>query len=395
MLLLLFSSVALRVALAPFGVGLYAKHRFVLLNLLSIAQTLTRLALLFLLLFGQGPRVLWVVIATVAADVAILLVTTFLSRRVLPALKFTYREIRWELVGTLTTFGFWNMLGWLAYLIRKSSDVLILNRMATPQAVTIFHLASLPDNQIESTLQRAFSPVQPAMIEFHATGRRQVIQTLYVRGGRYSLWAALLVITPLIVFREEFWSLYLGSAYGLYADTTIVMALLLARYWITCPNDMINGVAHATNQLRPLCIRYILAALCNVALTLYLVGVLKMGAVGSALATFLIAVFWEPIIMWKFSLGLAGVDFARWFKEAIWEGVLPSLVAAAFALPLRAVTRIDGWFDLAAVIACVCAVYLLTLLVFCLKPDERTDLAQFFSTLRSQIVPMAQEARAK
>src|SRR5713101_6478699 len=88
MVILLSGSLALRVVLVPFGSGMFVRQKFVIANTLTSLQTAIRLALLFALLLGAGPRVLWVVVASVTADAAVVLITTVVSIRVLPAQKF-------------------------------------------------------------------------------------------------------------------------------------------------------------------------------------------------------------------------------------------------------------------------------------------------------------------
>lgn len=376
MMILLTFSVSLGLALAPFSIGLYVKERFVLLNFFQLCHTLIRLVLLFSLLIGAGAKVLWVVVATVTADVAILLLTTGLSRRVLPTLKFRLKEIRWELVKVLGGFGFWSMVGHVAHMIRTASDPLILNKLGTPVNVTCFYLGALPDTHIEATLRKATAPLQPTMVVLQSQGKSPTLQDFYLRAGRYCLWAALFLAVPLVIFRHELWSLYLGSSYGLYADAATVMGLLLARYWIVYPNEiMISMVAQATNQVRPLAIRAVLGACLNVAVTLYLVGALKMGAVGSALATVLIAIIWEPIIMWRFTLRLLDLSFAKWFRETICPGILPATIAGFLIVALKTFSPADSLLKLGILVVCGCIVYLSVLIAFCLRPDERRELS--------------------
>ena len=394
MMSLLVFSVSARLALSPFGVGLYVMQKFVLLNALAFCSALIRSALLFLLLIGVSPRVMWVVVATVTADFAVMLTTVVISRRLLPSLQFRWTRIQLKLLKPLTTFGFWNMVSLVAYILARSMDLLILNKLGTAQNVTAFHLGRLPGSHIEAAISKATAPLQPPMIALYAAGNRKSLQNLYLRGSRYALWAALFLSTPLIVLRHEFWSLYLGKSYEVYADAATVMALLLAVYWVTYPHDMIEKIAHATNQVKPLAIRWFLGALFNAGLTLYLVGVLKMGAVGSAAATLVVALTWEPVIMWKFSLKLVGLSFAEWFKQTVRPGILPALVATIFSLVLKSIVRPDGWTDLAIVVGCGCVVYISVLWAFCLKADERSDVIQIIAKARSLALSSAGSARA-
>ncbi len=384
MVLLLFGSLAFRMVLVPFGVGLYVRQKFVVANTLTMIQTLIRLGLLFVLLLGISPRVLWVVVATVAADLALVVATTILSVRALPALKFRFDHIHWKLVSTLTTFGFWSMIGWFAYLIRKSADVLILNRFGTALNVTTYHLSSLPDNQIEAALQKGAYPLEPHMVALHTTGGPGALHGIYTRGGRYCMWAALLVATPLIAFRHEVWSHYLGSTLRMYADAPLVMMLLLARYWIECPIYLIGMVAQAVNQVRNISILLVLMAVSNLALTIYLVRELHMGAVGSAVGTLVASVVWEPFILWGYCLKLLGMPFGPWFRASVWRGVVPSLIAGGFGFGWRYLMEPRTLPALGCAVTAVGLVYVLSLLFFCLDEEERRELNQLLGRFYSQ-----------
>ncbi len=378
MVLLLFASFALRLALLPFCVGLYVRQKFVVSNALTMVQATIRVVLLFALLFGAGPKVIWVAVASVAADIPILVVTTFLSVRALPALKFRFDCIRWPLLSTLMGFGFWNMISSIGILIRKSSDLLVLNRFATPIDVNTFHLASLTDNQIDAAMGKLLEPVGPHMIAIQTTGGVAALRNLYLRGTRYSLWIALLVATPLIVFRHQIWTLYLGSRFELYATVPIVMVLLLARYWIECPLFFIGMAAYAANRVKELSILVIGTSIFNVGITIYFVHSLHMGAVGSALGTLISVLLWDPIMMWKIGFQLMELKFAPWLREAIGKGILPSLVAGICGFAWIRVMQVGTVSDLLLGTAGVSAVYLLCILLFCLDKDEYQQLKRLF-----------------
>ena len=384
MALLLFSSLSLRLILIPFSVGLYVRQKFVLANTLTMLQALFRLVLLLGLLVGAGPRVLWVVVASVAADVVTIVVTTVLSVQALPALKFRVESIRWELLSNLMTFGFWNMIGSIGAMIRKSSDLLILNRFATPIDVNTFHLASLTDNQIDAALDKTMEPLTPHMVAVHATGRLGALQTLYTRTSRYYMWAALFVTTALVAFRQELWSRYLGPELQVYESVPLVMVLLLARYWIEGPVCLMGMAAYAMHRMRKLSILVIASSISNVAITVYFVHFLHMGAVGSALGTLISTSIWTLFAMWKFSLDLLGLEFRVWVKGVLWQGALPSVVAGLFALAWRYWLQPDTIPELVLAEAIVACLYALTILLFCLDEDERRQLKQLFAKVSSQ-----------
>jgi O-antigen/teichoic acid export membrane protein len=279
------------------------------------------------------------------------------------------------------TFGFWNMISSLGVLIRKSSDVLILNRFASPIDVDSFHLASLTDNQIDAALAKLAEPIGPHMVALHTNGALAAMQRIFIRGGRYCLWAALFVATPLIAFRHQLWLHYLGSRFEVYSDVPIVMVLLLARYWFECPICFLGMAAYAMQRVRTLSLIIIAYAVTNVVITVYFVHFLHMGAIGSAAGTLLSVLLWVPLAMWRLSLKLLGMKFGEWFRATVWRGTLPSVVAGLFGWGWRSWIQPETIPDLLLAAAVVASVYLLSILLFCLDEDERLQLKQIFEKI--------------
>lgn len=379
MLILLFASTSFRLILAPFGMGLYICEKFVVLNLLTMLQAVVRAGLLFGLLLGAGPRVLWIVVATVAADSVFVLITIVLSVRAVPTLKFRFDHIRWGLLSGLISFGAWNMIGAMAQIIRTSSDVLILNRFATPIDVNTFQLASLPNNHIDAAESQMMQPLQPFVVARHSTGGPAALQDIYLWGSRYYMWTALLVATPVLVFREQLWALYLGSRFTVYADVPVVMALLLARYWIHGPMTFLGWGTFATGRVRKLAMLTISTSVFNVVITIYFVHFLHMGAIGSALGTLTSILVFDPVLLWLIGFKLLGMKFGRWLQDAVWRALVPSAAAGLFAVGWRHWMRPHSISQLVLAVAAVVSVYVLSILLFCMDERERRTLKQIFA----------------
>jgi hypothetical protein len=245
-------------------------------------------------------------------------------------------------------------------------------------------LASLTDNQIDAALDKMNEPMAPHMVAVHTSGRAAALQTAVTRGGRYSLWAALFVATPLVAFRQQLWSHYLGSQLEVYANVSLVMVLLLARYWIECPLYLIGKAAYATGRVRTFALLIIASSVSNVAITVYLVHFLHMGAVGSALGTLIAVLIWDPLVMWKYGLKLLGLELGEWFKATVWRGVLPSAVAGLFAWGWNYWLQPERIPELVLATAIVASVYVLTIGLFCLDADEYRQLKHLFTKGSSQ-----------
>lgn len=378
MLGLLMLSAAIRLPLAPFEVGLYVRQKFIVLNCIRLCTQLLQIALLFILLFGISTRVLWVVVASVSANLCSLFVTVTISRCLVPALKFQTSQIRWPVAREITSFGGWHLLGRIGENIRLAADPVILNKLATPLDVTCFHLGSMPMKQIEAISGVVTRPLGPQLVAMHAAGDTKRLGNTYLRGCRYSLWGVLFLTVPLMIYSREIINLWVGSKY---LTAAIVMPLLLAQYPFIYANAFVGNIALAKAQLGSLTLRGLLVQVINILLTLYLVGSRGMGAVGSAVATFLTMAFIWPIVTYAFALRLVDVRFSRSIRETIWPGWLPALGAAFICILLKITVRPSSLLSIAGCIACGFLCYIVVLLGFCLQLEDRRDLRQLMASI--------------
>jgi O-antigen/teichoic acid export membrane protein len=379
MMALLVFSLALRLPTAPFLVGLYVRQRFVLLNAIRVARELLRIAILFALLFGVSTRVLWVVVAAVSADIVGLWVTLVISRRLVPSLRFRRGEVRWRLARSLTSFGGWSFLANVADTIRTNADAIILNKLGTPLDVTCFYLGSLPYRQIQQGSYTVTAPLEPALTAMHATGAKERLRNAYLRGGRYGLWVSLFLAVPLMVYRRELITLYVGEQY---IAAATVMLLLLSGFPLGYGNVMMPKIAPAMAQIRPWALRAALTHGANLGLTFYFVGALHMGAVGSAAATLTVGIIAQPLLNWPLGRRLVGASFSSWLRESVWPGFLPALAGAATWLGLDVLVRPGSWLALGACAAAGWVVYATVLVLFALQAPEREALATMIARAR-------------
>ncbi|UCD49843.1 MAG: hypothetical protein JSW27_20225 [Phycisphaerales bacterium] len=379
MVALLVFSVAIRPPLAPFCVGLYVRQKFVLQNAIRISCDVVRLVLLFVLLLGVSTRVLWVIVANVVGELLTQVVLMIWSRRLIPALKFRVSEIRWELTRELISFGGWNFLAVVAHRLRQTAMPLILNELATPMDVSLFHFGSLGRRQIDQWTYVATAPLYPVVTGMHALGAKDRIRNLYLRGGRISLWVTLAVSVPALIYATEIMQLYVGSQL---AAAGFIMVLTLAGLPISLGASMVWGVAHATGNIRPVGIRNSIGQLMTIGVALYLVGVAGWGAIGPAYAALAVGSISTVVLTWPLGLKLADVKFDAWIRQTLSPGLAPAAAGAVVWTTLKLAVELDSWskLGLCSLLGGLC--YGAVLLRFCLAPRDRDDLAQVIARIK-------------
>jgi O-antigen/teichoic acid export membrane protein len=385
MLAVMMFSFVVRLLLAPFVVGLYVQQKFVLENCINFGAVLFRIILLFLLLFYVSTSVVWVIVASTSGDLIGLLLIIIVSRKQVPSLRFYMKEFRWHLVRTLVSFGGWNVIGQLGSAIRSAADPLILNRFATPVDVTSFYLGSLADRTIRQLIAASTNPILPQLTAMHATDRRDGLASAFLRLGRFSIWTIMLMIGPLLIFRQEIFQLYLQEKFLTYGSATIVMFLLLSYLPISYSLSGLDYIVLAIAKIRTYMVITSSSQIINLILTIYFVAFLHMGAVGSALATFLVGTTVTLFAYFPLSLKLTGVTKTNFVKETIFPGLMPGIVGIVVWIILRTFVQPSNWMELGICLLLGMFVYLSVLFIWCLQPTDRNDLQKILSIIKLKL----------
>ncbi len=384
MMALLIFAAAVKPPCTAFSVGFFVQQKFALYNAIGIVSELLRVFLLFVLLFGVSTRVLWVVVANVATELVLSVVLLLMSRRMIPALRFRVREIQWERAREVVSFGGWNFLGSMAVRMRETSVLLLLNWLAMPLDVVVFNLGYQGRRQIDAWADVLGGPLYPVVTSMHAMGAKDRIRAIYLRGGRIALWIMLMIALPATLYAAPIIRLYATETY---LEAAVVMVLTLGDIAVGCGAWMIWQVASATGRLRPTSLYVLATQTAIVALVFCAVRLLGWGASGVGLASLLVGLVGEFLVMWPLGLRLAGATFNAWVRETLIPGLTPGCVASVVWAALALVVKPDSWttVGLCTVVGLLC--YWAVLLAFCLEPRDREDLTKIIARLEGFLRP--------
>jgi Na+-driven multidrug efflux pump len=150
---------------------------------------------------------------------------------------------------------------------------------------------------------------------------------------------------------------------------------LLLGFPLTYSTKIFFTIAQATDNLRPVAIRVIIAQLGNLALTLLFVGGLGMGAVGSAGATLITFAILYPLFFWPMSLRVLDISWPRFFSQSLVPGLLPSIIASA-AGGLCSLWIGDAGLIRLIIGVPICLISYTITWLFVLLPADRADLGR-------------------
>ena len=380
---LLVTDFALQMMMTPFAAGFAVRQRYFLLNLIEIGVELLRMSILFTLLFGVGTRVIWVVVASVVANLVSVIARTTVSVRLLPALRFKPSLFQWATARQLFSFGLWTTLNQLAGVIHINGDIIVLNKLATAFDVAVFKVGSEFYNQINAlVVSTALVPMQPVLTSFHALGARERLGEAVLRSARYILWFSLVMVIPLIVYRRPLIILYAGTAYLTAAN---VLALLLLLFLFMPAGFLLAPISEAAARMRGLSLANLVIQLVKLSITLYVVRVLGLGAVGCALSTLTVIGLSHLLVLAPMTLRMAGVRWRRYVNEVLAKSLAPGLAGGVVWVLLGSWVGPVCWASLGFCTALGALAYVAALLAFSLNARERSDLRWMFRSLSRKV----------
>lgn len=376
MMVLLVLTYGVRTLLSPFMLGFHIRQAYVELNVLEITRELLRITILLSLLIGVGPAVLWVVVATTTAELALSGVMVWRSRRLVPELRFDYRLSSLGTARKLTSFGLWTSLGQLGGIMYTNAATILLNLHSTPMDVTCYFLGATLYRQTEILIVTAIGPLLPVVTAMNATRDKARLAATVLRSGRYGLWVSMLIAVPAAIYAEPFVRLYVGEEFG---TAVVVILLFMAMFPFTQAVTLLPLTAMATGRVRAFYLPAFIAQALGLALMLVLAIRFEAGAIGMAAALCVVTVGSQVVYFWWLSLRLIESDFATFLRSVLVPGLAPAACGALAWLALRMLVPIESWTTLFGCGLLGASVYGAAVILFGFEPAAREALRLRFA----------------
>lgn len=382
MLSLLVLGVCVNILSTPFAAGLYVKQKFVTLNIVELLVEIVRVGLMASLLVGVSTRVLWLVVASTVAIFVRLIINRYYTAKLIPATRFKISKINFQTAKQIMGFGAWTSTSGLTGLMQRTGPFMLLNHFSTALDVTVFNLGRLIDLNIKRITQAAGQPLEPAMVRKFAEEGIEGLKSLYYRGGRYQLWILMVVVPPLVVFRREIVTLYVGEQYVAAGD---VMLFYFLAYPFDYAGSMFYRVAHACGQVGEF---YKIQMAVTVVSFLFSIGLVvfwDFGGVGIAIAFFLSSALMNVGFMWPAGLRMVEGSAGQFFHKILWRGCLPVILASGVCFGIKMVMPPEGWFQVFGYSFVSLLVYAGTIYGLCMDPADRILVRKGLGGIRKKL----------
>lgn len=378
MMALLVLSFTIEMLLLPFQIAYAIRQRYFEQNALKAGRDFARAILMVACLVALGPNVLWVVASNFVADLVLAVILLVRSLRMVPELRMDWSLFDFQRARMLMSFGVWTTVGRLGAIMFTNAATLLLNLFGTPVGVTSYHIGATFFRQIQSTINLATIPLQPAMTAMNALDDQRRLASTVMRGGRYGLWASMFVATPLSIYADTFIDLYLGPDYAIAAT---VIVLFMAMFPFLHPTVLLAQTAMATARVRDYFLPAFLFPFVGFLVTLSLIHWAGIGAVGVTAVLTVTVIVSQVCYFWWLQLRLVGASPVAFRDQVLLRGLAPAAGGAVVWGALKILVAPAGWVSLLGCSAIGALAYMAVLLAFSLTAAERAD----FRTLRGRL----------
>ena len=311
-----------------------AYEKFVFLKILTIIRMILFPAIMVpILIYGYKS----IAMTTVSLILSIFFnIIYFYYCREKLNIRFAFNNIDKSIVISLFTYTFFIALNIIVDQINWNVDKLLLGRFKGTVVVAIYSVAFSLYNfydMLSSSVSEVFTPRVHNIINIYKDEREKCyfeLNSLFVKIGRIQFLILALIVSGVIVFGKPFIEFWVGKGYE---DSYYVAIILMIPASISLIQKLGIEIQRAENKHQFRSIAYIIMALVNLVLSIYLCQL--YGAVGCAIGTAVSLILANGLIMniyYYFKCGIDVIDFWKNIIRMSWGLILP--ITVSFLLPI-------------------------------------------------------------
>ena len=260
---------------------LYAHIRYDVVNIINIAKTLVRTALIVALL-SRGHGIVSLAIATLASDVLEYAANILYVRAKYPEIVIRMRDFTRAMVRQLYDYSLYSFVSAVAKQLRFNVDAFVITAMLGLSPVTHYNIGSRIAGYYLLLVMNAISSIKPVFSRLEGEGNFEELRERYHMTLKLNVILSMLIGGTLLIFGKPFILRWMGPNY---LDSWHVLAVLsVAQIFNTIqvtPSTLLYGISkHKVYSLI-----VIAEGLVNLGLSILLAR--RFGIVGVALGTLL------------------------------------------------------------------------------------------------------------
>lgn len=363
-----FAGFSLSLFRAVFTTPLYAYNRTDLIQMSAIIQTFLRVIIIVTLFTVDEPLLKYVGIANFTASIFSFLFILYLSRKMVPELKFNVLRFNMKRAKDLTTMGGWVLVHQVGGLLFLKVDLYIINVYLGAYQTGEYAVVMQWNNLIRSMIGVFAGIISPVLMIYYA--RNEIVKLVDLSKISVKLLGLLLAIPLGLIcaLAGDILSLWVGEEFR---HLEGLMLLSLAPLVINLAVLPLFTINTAYNRVKVPGIVTIVLGVINFGFAILLVTQTDLGIYGVLLAGVILLTFKNVIFTPIYASYILKIDSFVFIKPLI-SGTLAFVLVYFITLTVAALWNIDSFFKLMVILSLIGLLILpIIILVFLSKNDRK------------------------
>jgi membrane protein EpsK len=266
---------------SPFFVSCFCLNRLDLQNLVTVAETITRVGLVAFLFLVFAPRIEYAGAAILGGTIVATIGAVWLWRVLTPDIRIRLTDFNWGMMKNLCGTGGWVIVSQVGIILYLNIDLLVANRLLGPEQSGRY-AAVLQFAALLSTLGMTVGEIfAPTMYQRYAHGNYGELANYLNRAIKFVGLVMAWVVGLVCGFAKPLLELWLGPSFGSFASLLCLMAVPIC---ITLAMYPLYAVPLAANRVKVPGLVTLVIGVFNLALALLMAGPFGWGLYGIAAA---------------------------------------------------------------------------------------------------------------
>ncbi len=284
--------------------------------------------------------------------------------------KFIFGKVEKGLFSSLFSYTIFIAINMIVDQINNGIDRVLLGRFNGTISVAIYSIGAnlyVHYKQISTAISGVFTPRIHRLYNAYQDEkkRNKELTELFVKVGRVQFLILMLIASGIIVFGRAFIRFWVGDGYE---DSYYVALLLILPASIPLIQNLGIEIQRAANKHQFRSVAYLIMAVCNLILTIYLCQLYR--AIGAAIGTALSLILANGIIMNIYYYKKIGLDIPVFWKNIFCQtcGMLP---AFALGIAINLYCHYVSVWHMAAFILLYSAIYIICVWLLSMNSFEK------------------------
>ncbi len=320
------ASLGVEMCFSSFHGLLTGYHRWGLHNFIKSGwYALTVVGMIISLLQGWGLRSLAMV--NLAGQLLENATRVVLAYRVCEGLRINPVLIKWKIIKKLFVFGGKTLIPSVSSLLLNQTTSIFIVAYLGPAALALYARPRSLVLHINTLVSKMAMTLTPTVSSLQSTNNLKGIRDLLISSVRYSFYIVVPMVLVLVIFGDAVMQFWMGKRYA----NGLIPAILAIGYLVVLVQRPIANILTGLNAHGRSGIAKFIASVCSVGLTVIVLGYLKWGIAGAAVAVTLpltiVNVFYLPFLVCR----KVGLGVRRYFMSVT---ILPAIHILPFAICL-------------------------------------------------------------